>query len=168
MPPHRGRPALAGAAAASVGTAHRRAPAGSLAGSSQGSLVGSSQLRPRWPRQCCGVLGRGRPSGAGGAAGEPREGPGVSVKGGGRHKAPGARAAHVPPACFLAVPRRRSHGHLSRAQRGAAGRGLWQHFRAGQRRRRRNRGWAGPDPTRIPPDPSDLADPPSEGSRAAP
>lgn len=120
MPPHRGRPALAGAAAASVGTAHRRAPAGSLVGSSQGSLAGSSEPRPRWPRQCCGVFGRGRPWGAGGAAGEPREargGPGVSVRGGGRHKAPGARAAHVPPACFSAVPRRRSHGHLSRAQR---------------------------------------------------
>lgn len=116
MSAHRGRPALAREAAASLGTAqtHSSSPAG------PGSGAGFA-----------GAGGRQEPVGA---AGEPREARGrsrVSMRGRGWHKAPCGRAAPVLPACFSAVPRRQSLGHLSRAQRGAAGRGLWRHFRAG-------------------------------------
>lgn len=137
MPARCGRRDPEGEAAASLGMAQTRARAGSLAR--------SSQLRSRSRRQRCEVCGRGNP--------ERSRGCRASVKGGERYKAPGDRAAPLLPAWFSAVPRRRSHGHLSRAQRGAAGRGPWLHFRAGQRRRRRNRGWAGPDRTRPPPGP---------------
>lgn len=106
--------------------------------------------RPRSPRQWCGVCAVGGGEEPAGAVGEPREGRGVSVRGRGRYKTPSGRAAPLLPAYFSAVPRRRLRGHLSRAPRGAAGRGPWQHFRAGRQRRRRHRGWAGPDPTRPP------------------